>query len=285
MNNREAIEAIINTAVNTGLVAHHGELMLLGWAKSTSQDGPKVKFALAEDEDLSAFERATIKKGKRAGQRYIAVFFEIADNEMPVARADQWTPEEIEAIKKAGPGPIVLNRIEKPFGRYAAELYRLGWFFNPKVLEAIGSDEEYLAWIEKQPCCGQKHITVEPKIGDGLAGAYEEIKIVDHFGDVVAAHVRRIANGAGTSIKPPYSAIPLCHAHHSLQHQNGESAIGGKVWCDNQRDKFLKEWAASTLARTLGFPSMGFVQPEKLRVWALARDLESTLPACYREAR
>jgi len=271
MNNREAIEAIINTAVNTGLVAHHGELMLLGWAKSTSQDGPKVKFALAEDDDLSAFERATIKKGKRAGQRYVAVFFEIADNEMPVAHADQLTPEEIRDVEGRGPQPpIVFNRIEKPFGKYAAELHRLGWFFNPKVLAAIGSDEKYLAWIAQQECCAYGRLTV----GD---------EVHSHLGDVVAAHVRRIANGAGTSIKPPYSAIPLCHGHHSLQHNAGESAIGGKAWCDKLRDEFLVKWASSTLARTLGFPSMGFVQPMKLYIWAKASDLEQTLPACYRE--
>lgn len=273
MNDREAIHAIINAAVSTGLVSHHGELMLLGWAKSTSQDGPKVKFALAEDDDLSAFERATIKKGKRAGQRYIAVFFEIADNEMPVARADQWSPEEIEEIKKSGPGPLAFNQIEKPFGKYAAELHRLGWFFNPKVLEAIGSDEEYLAWIEKQPCCATTQLFLD--------GKNTEYRL--HGGDVVAAHVRRIANGAGTNLKPPYSAIPLCHGHHSLQHQNGESVIGGKEWCDKQRDKFLKEWASSALARTLGYNSMGMVPPDEMLEWARKHDLEGTLPACYRE--
>lgn len=279
MNDREAIHAIINAAVGTGLVAHHGELMLLGWAKSTSQDGPRVKFALAEDDDLSAFERATIKKGKRAGQRYIAVFFEIADNEMPVACVDQRSPEEIEEIKKSGPGPLAFNQIEKPFGKYAAELHRLGWFFNPKVLEAIGSDEEYLAWIEKQPCCAIEEQLIHRV---GLAGS--ELSFTPHQGDVVAAHVRRIANGAGTNLKPPYSAIPLCHGHHSLQHQHGESAIGGKEWCDKQRDKFLKEWASSALAHKLGYHSMGMVPPDEMLEWARKNDLEGTLPACYRDA-
>lgn len=155
----------------------------------------------------------------------------------------------------------------KPFGKYAAELYRLGWFFNPKVLEAIGSDEEYLAWIAQQPCCA---------IGENI--------FPSHSGDAVAAHVRRIADGAGTGIKPKYSAIPLCHGHHSLQHQNGESAIGGKAWCDDQRDKHLVEWAKLTLAGHFCVKSMGYVPPDQLRAWALEPGLESTLPACYREA-
>lgn len=158
----------------------------------------------------------------------------------------------------------------KPFGKYAAELYRLGWFFNSKVLEAIGSDEEYLAWIEKQECCASPPITGKP---------HHHV----HDGDVVAAHVRRVADGAGTGIKPKYSAIPLCHGHRSLQHQNGESAIGGKAWCDDQRDKHLVEWARRRLAEHFGVKSMGYVPPDQLRAWAIERNLEGTLPACYRE--
>jgi hypothetical protein len=93
----------------------------------------------------------------------------------------------------------------KPFGKFAAELYRIGWFFNQKVLEAIGTDEEYLVWLRSQPCAASH--------------------LGDCEGDVVAAHVRRIANGAGTGIKPTFSAIPLCSKHHALQHSAGESAI------------------------------------------------------------
>ena len=171
----------------------------------------------------------------------------------------------------------------KPYGKEAAELYRLGWFFNQKVLEAIGTDEEYLAWIEKQECCATALLSVGTRIkADGLGCASEETRFVDHIGDVVAAHVRRIANGAGTGIKPPYSAIPLCHGHHDLQHQAGESAIGGKVWCDEQRNKHLVDWASHKLANTLGHPSMGFVPPNALREWAMRFELLQHLPQVYR---
>lgn len=47
-----------------------GEVQLLEWSKSTSRDGPKVKFLLQDDKDLTGFELATIRKGKQAGQLY-----------------------------------------------------------------------------------------------------------------------------------------------------------------------------------------------------------------------
>lgn len=172
----------------------------------------------------------------------------------------------------------------KPFGKYAADLYRLGWFYNLATLEAIGNDEQYLAWIAQQPCCGTGLMTVDGQQlkANSLGGIENEQKYYSHLGDVVAAHVRRIADGAGTGIKPKYSAIPLCHGHHSLQHQNGESAIGGKAWCDDQRDKHLVDWASHKLANTLGHSSMGFVPPHALREWAMRFELLQYLPQVYR---
>lgn len=161
---------------------------------------------------------------------------------------------------------------EKPYGKLASELYRVGFFFNPKVLKAIGTDAEYLEWIEKLPCCAPE--------GEITWGAVLDTDAIRHSGDIVAAHVRRIANGAGAAIKPPYSAIPLCDAHHKLQHQKGESVFpGGKDWFDKQRAKYVQEWASHYLADHLGFKSMGHIHPELLRAWATANDIG--LPFCY----
>lgn len=188
VKDREAVDAICEAARNTGLAAYIGEVQLLEWAKSTSRDCPKVKFALANDDDIQPFEGATIRKGRIAGQRYILLAFEV--------RAD-------ESIEPATPKQ---ESKKKPYGEYARELHRLGWWWQPGVLEAIGTDAQFLEWIRRQPCAAAH-----------LGGC---------DGDVVAAHVRRIANGAGTGIKPNnYSAIPLCHKHHALQHQHGESAL------------------------------------------------------------
>jgi len=211
----------------------------------------------------------------------ISGFLAKVGKQVGVAFADV---ENLEVAPAPAPSDNWPGTDTKPFGKEAAHLYRLGFFYNPDVLAAIGTDEEYLAWLKTQPCCATAILLSGPKLkDDGFGGKAEETQIVDHIGDVVPAHVRWIANGAGTAIKPPYSAIPLCVGHHDLQHQSGESAIGGKAWCDEQRNLHLVKWASHKLANTLGFPSMGFVQPEKLRVWALARDLDHVLPACYRQ--
>ncbi|MHB8727610.1 MAG: hypothetical protein ACYC9K_01075 [Sulfuricaulis sp.] len=103
----------------------------------------------------------------------------------------------------------------RPYGKQASELYKNGFFLNPKVLEKVGTDEEFLGWLKLQPC----------------AAAH----FGDCEGDVVAAHVRRIANGAGTGLKPnQYSAIPLCHKHHMLQHVAGQNALVPKGFKDHE---------------------------------------------------
>jgi len=58
------------------------ELMLCGWRKSHTT-GMVVSF-LVTPEDESYFEDATAKKGKIAGQRYMAAFVEIGPDEQPV---------------------------------------------------------------------------------------------------------------------------------------------------------------------------------------------------------
>lgn len=50
-----------------------------------------------------------------------------------------------------------------------------------------------------------------------------------------AAHVR-IGNGGGISLKPSdYRTVPLCHRHHSEQHQYGERTFWQKYGYDPQR--------------------------------------------------
>lgn len=156
--------------------------------------------------------------------------------------------------------PPATSAVPGVSGRYGeqARLLRLSSFFRtPVVWAAIGTDAHYHAWVVQQPCCA-----------DGK-----------HEGDVVGAHVRRIANGSGTAIKPPYSEIPLCHAHHSAQHQRGESAIGGKEWCDKRRIEHVQQWAWETLKAQLGFESWADVPPARLAEWAVAQSVDNYLPS------
>lgn len=266
MKDREAVEAICEAARNTGLAAYIGEVQLLEWAKSTSRDVPKVKFALANDDDIQPFEGATIRRGKVAGQRYILLAFEVRDDES-IELSDN--PLEVVAPKQAPK--------KKPYGEYAAELHRLGWWWQPGVLEAIGSDAQFLEWIRQQPCA--------------MTGIYDRSE--DAHGNEInrceAAHVRRIANGAGVATKPPYSAIPLIHVWHDAQTRLGEGAFAcgdtekGRQWMDAQRQKYVVAWASQMLARQLGAESMGYVEPAALVAWANKHGL--TVPHKYHDGR
>lgn len=150
------------------------------------------------------------------------------------------------------------------FGQQAKELRtHLNWMTNPKVWAAFGSDDDYLEWLRNQPC----------------AYCRSEAQWCE------AAHVRRIANGAGTAIKPPFSAIPLCHADHQRQHTHGESALGGKDWFDKQRIVHVQEWLWHTMKTLFSVSSMREVHPALLLAYAQEAGIEQYLPDCYREAR
>lgn len=161
------------------------------------------------------------------------------------------------------------NKIQKAeadlhqFGQQAKALKLSGFFRAPEVWRAVGTDEEFLAWVSKQSCCASTN---------GFCN-----------GDVVAAHVRRIADGAGTGIKPEYAAIPLCHLHHSRQHEQGESALGGKEWMDHQRLIHVERWAWDTLKEKLGYASMGDISPAIISQWAADHQVYHYLPMVYRE--
>ena len=103
-------------------------------------------------------------------------------------------------------------------------------------------------------------------------------------GAVVAAHVRRIAKGAGTGRKPEYSAVPMCDYHHKLQHSMGESAVGGKDYLDGQAARWLDKWSWWALKKELGYASMRDVPPKVLHDWAFEHGLVGFLPACYQDA-
>ena len=153
------------------------------------------------------------------------------------------------------------------FGAFAQDLRRSSFFRRPEVWRAVGSDDEFLEWLKTQDCAAPK--------GFG------------HSGDVVPAHVRRVANGSGTGVKPQYSAIPLCSEHHSLQHNNGESAIAPREWWDKKRIEYLVQWCWETLKQKLGRDSWADVPPGLLAEWArkngVAGENDSWLPDCYRD--
>ena len=69
------------------------ETMLLNWSE-TPNGGAKLVLQLASPDDLEPFKAMTLKKGNRAGQRLVAVFVEVDENEQPV-------PQEVKDDGKA----------------------------------------------------------------------------------------------------------------------------------------------------------------------------------------
>ena len=62
------------------------ETMLLAWSE-TSNGGAKIVLQLPSPEDLEPFRAMTLKRGKVAGQRLMAVFAEVNEQEEPVEAA------------------------------------------------------------------------------------------------------------------------------------------------------------------------------------------------------
>lgn len=149
-----------------------------------------------------------------------------------------------------------------PYGSASAILYRSGFHNAPGVREQLGGDRAYLAWVRLQPCCGRSEY---------------------HDGITEAAHVRRIAEGAGTGIKPVYSAVPLCQACHRLQHQQGESAVGGKDYLSKQAEQHVQAWAWAALSGLFNETSMTHVKPSQLAEWADINGLTWLIPTSYLE--
>lgn len=151
--------------------------------------------------------------------------------------------------------------------RLPATVLRGSGFFSARdTWSAIGSDSDFLDWIRDQKCW------LSQLTGHVCAG------------DVVAAHVRRIARGAGVALKPEFSALPLCDQAHTNQHQHGESAIGGKERIDRASMFYVRRWSALTLLAELGYKSWCHVPPIKLSNWARSNSVFDLLPPPYRRA-
>jgi hypothetical protein len=95
--------------------AFQGEMMLAGWTQSHTS-GCKVSFWI-NDEDLEAFKHLTVRKGRTAGQRFMAVLVQIGDDEQPI-----------------NPGE---DRAEKP--RNALTLSAVSVGNNPAFQEFVGT--------------------------------------------------------------------------------------------------------------------------------------------------
>lgn len=220
------------------------EVQLIDWGESRTL-GSWVRFRLSGPEMLDVFRGLDTATQKRAGHIFDLLLAE----------------------SSGGPGLVDLKNPPKPghlFGDKAEALRLSGFCRKPETWRALGKDSDFLAWVRTQPCAA-------PKMGARTPCG----------GDVVAAHVRRIANGAGTGIKPEYSAIPLCDTHHREQHQVGESAIAPRETWDAMRLRTVEAWAWSRLRAELGVVTMADADPAAVRQWAESHHIAKLLPEEY----
>jgi hypothetical protein len=224
-------------------ILYHGEIQILGWGESR----PRGKYLTIRLWDVDADPLEAFRGLDEPNDKSLHIL------NCTISKGDI-----IETVENDQP----IN-----YGKMASRLYANGFFYAPKVLEVIGTDEQYRKWIQKQP--------------SAISGDFSEW--VNDEGRCEAAHVRR-SYDAGTGYKPPYSCIPLTHDEHAQQHNEGESALKPREWFDNKRNEYVVAWAKQGLLTELGHYS-GFrdVPPEILLNWCESHDVTHLLPKEYRE--
>ncbi len=154
----------------------------------------------------------------------------------------------------------------KVYGDQAQILFKAGFFNNPQVLKAIGSDDQYNEWVRMQPSAVSKQNGCESN-------------------PMEAAHIRMIAEGAGTAIKNQYATIPLLHSEHQEQHTKGYEALGGKEKLTGLLYQYRLTWAKEVIKYRMGtFESFAQIPPPYFIHWCRRAGIETYLPREYREA-
>jgi hypothetical protein len=114
--------------------------------------------------------------------------------------------------------------------------------------------------------------------------------------DIEAAHVRRVAAGAGTGIKPEYNAIALHRDVHREQHALGELGCLQKflpqtLWAEETaRDFFNKHadrtresWVKNRLYIRFDVESLKEINFKEFAQWASENNLQEHLSQIVRE--
>jgi len=157
------------------------------------------------------------------------------------------------------------------YGELARQLRLSAFFRTPKVLKEIGTDADYLRWVRLQP--------------SAISGAFSEFR--DGEGRCEAAHITltEAPFGAdkGFQHKPEYSALPLTHTEHMIQHQHGYEHLKPKDWWLKKRVEYVVKWAWDELKSQLGYVSWSELPPEVLVEWAKEGGVEKFVPRAYKE--
>ena len=168
---------------------------------------------------------------------------------------------------------------ETDYGHYYQALYKSGFFNNPHLWGWAGSDADYQAWVREQASCVTGKRDWVDAIGEGRCEY---------------AHVRRVAAGSGTAIKPEYFGVPLTHSEHALQHQLGELGLlqhfaknvftpsEAAAWFERKAVECRTAWIKAQLYEHFGVDSLKYVPPSDFVAWAKEAGLYLALPAVFK---
>lgn len=146
---------------------------------------------------------------------------------------------------------------ENSQGELWSSLIKRGYFYNPRLLDALGGDDEYRKFLQKLP--------------SAYSGKYSEY--VNGEGRSVVAHVRR-SGDSGTGYKPKYSAIPLTFTEHQQQHQNGEESLKERSWWEKQVGKYIIAFVKYRLCKIFNTESISEINWSEFILWADNHNVE-----------
>lgn len=238
----------------------HGDVQLLDWGESRAA-GPWIKLRLNDPDYLSIFRGMDTKELKKSGHIFSCTLVEGDIMLLPGAKQE---PEK-----------------KGIHGKFWQSLIASGVFRAPPVLNAIGSEDQYIKWIQKKP-------SVMGTGGDWVERIGEE--------RCEAAHVLRVNEGGGKAVKSPYHIVPMRREEHAYQHQHGEQAavmkfmnppkkdFNGPEYLEKRADSYRSEWASGELAKQLmpEMKSRSEVSPDLVWDWFEGRDLCNYLPQSVR---
>jgi len=193
-------------------IAFKGEVMLLGW-RETHNGGAQVNLLLSDPDELAAFKRMTVSKGKVAGQRLACVLAEIHDEENTVSDG---TRRDAAGAEEAGQGSAADSTCpaKSAPNELARKLHVDGYFRSGKLWAAMEaatlySQKQHKEWIESQECLFR---------GQGVCQ-----------GDIVLHHCNSAAIPASGNADHPrkpahWYGVPLCAITH---HQEWAHASHG----------------------------------------------------------
>lgn len=179
--------------------------------------------------------------------------------------------------------------------QWAQELWRVGFFFNPKVHAAVGTDADFRDWVERQPSVLTERFNVlDHKDGVGRCIAHH----------VLSADATPARDGEYPN-KPAYRSVPLTDEEHRFLHQHGQLAAlreyvdvgmfqdqdanqarkAALEWWKKMAADYVSRWAHRRLAEALGVESLTEADPQAIFLWAVDNGVHRCLPRRFNEFR